>query len=168
MTKLIVAKGLNNEIGKDNGLIWRLPRDMRFFTETTRGNIVLMGRKNWDSIPLKFRPLPGRVNGVVTRNEDFDVPDCLVFPSVEVALEYFDNKEDRDVFIIGGGEIYKYCLRLGVVEEMFITEVKESFEADTFFPDFDESEWSKDFVFSHKADETNAYSFEVFHYKKKR
>ncbi|MBN4071435.1 dihydrofolate reductase, partial [Crocinitomix catalasitica] len=130
MIKLIVAKGLNNAIGKNNSLIWKLPRDMKFFTETTRGNVVLMGRKNWDSIPSKFRPLPERVNAVVTRNEDFNDPDCLIFPSIEIALEYFDNKEDRDVFIIGGGEIYSYCLQLGIVGEMFITEVKESFEAD--------------------------------------
>ena len=112
IVKLIVARGANGAIGKDNDLIWKLPRDMRFFTESTRGGIVIMGRKNWDSIPLKYRPLSDRENVVITRNADFSHPDCAVFQSIEAALENYKNDE-RDVYIIGGGQIYRYCLEQG-------------------------------------------------------
>jgi dihydrofolate reductase len=112
--------------------------------------------------------LTERVNAVITKNEEFDEADCLVFPSVESALQYFDDKEDRDVYIIGGGQIYKYCLELDVVEEMFITEVKEEFEADTFFPELQEDNWNKELLMEWKADEKNRYDFDIYLYKRKR
>ena len=80
---LIVAKAENNAIGKDNDLIWKLPDDMRFFSETTKGHYVIMGRLNYDSIPLKYRPLPSRPNIVVTRNSEFVAEKCDIVDSVE-------------------------------------------------------------------------------------
>jgi len=162
--KLIVARGANGAIGKDNDLIWKLPRDMRFFTETTTGGIVIMGRKNWDSIPLKYRPLTNRVNVVVTRNEDFESDDCVVCPSIEDAIGYFSHDTEKDIFIIGGGQIYKYCLDNDLVDEMYITEVRQEFDADVYFPDFDEGQWQKELLMEYKADEKHKYDFDIYRF----
>ena len=167
MVKLIVAKGQNNEIGKDNDLIWHLPADMRFFTQTTKGHIVIMGRKNWDSIPLKYRPLSNRINAVVTHNRKFSHPDCETFHSVEEAIQHYQIQNDREIFIIGGAQIYAYCLSHGLVDEMLITYIHQSFEADAFFPDFDESKWKKEMLMDYKKDEKNPYDFTVYKFKKK-
>ena len=107
---LIVAIDAERGIGKNNDLMWHLPNDMKFFKETTQNQIVVMGRKNYDSIPEKYRPLPNRLNVVLTRNEDFQAPDCEVFTSLEACFEHFKNETERTVFIIGGGEIYKMAL----------------------------------------------------------
>lgn len=168
--KLIVAKGTNDAIGKNNDLIWHLPADMRFFTDTTKGHIVVMGRKNWDSIPLKYRPLSGRINVVITKNTSFSHPDCTVFNSVEAAIDFYKNNPeitgDQDLFIIGGGQIYAYCLANDLLDEMYITFIDESFDADTFFPKFDESQWMKKKHLAHLMDEKNPYSFTVYKYTK--
>lgn len=163
MVKLIVAKALNNVIGKDNDLVWRLPADMRFFTETTKGHIVIMGRKNWESIPEKYRPLQERVNIVITRNEDFDDPECVIFHSVEEAIEKHQHS-DKDIFIIGGAQIYKYTLDHDMVDEMLITVVEHEFDGDAFFPEFDESNWKKELILEHSKDEKNPYDFKVYRY----
>ncbi|HIP35275.1 MAG TPA: dihydrofolate reductase, partial [Crocinitomix sp.] len=124
MTKLIVAKASNNVIGKDNDLIWHLPADMRFFTQTTKGHIVIMGRKNWDSIPLKYRPLSGRINVVITRNKKFSHPDCTTFNSIEDAIVFYQKEyADKTIFIIGGGQIYDYAIKNNLVDEMLITNI---------------------------------------------
>ncbi|WP_027419729.1 dihydrofolate reductase [Crocinitomix catalasitica] len=168
--KLIVAKGENNAIGKDNDLIWHLPADMKFFTETTKGNIVIMGRLNWDSIPLKYRPLSNRINAVITRNKEFSDPDAVVFHSVEEAISFYkiqeNNPEAKDIFVIGGGQIFKYSLDENLLDEMFITFINESFDADIFFPEFDETLWNKTEIMEQAIDERNQYSFKVYHYTK--
>lgn len=168
--KLIVAKASNDAIGKDNDLIWHLPADMRFFTETTKGHIVLMGRKNWDSIPSKYRPLSDRINVVITRNVSFSHPDCVVFNTVEAAINHYKNapnkNEEQDLFIIGGGQIYAYCLEHNLLDEMYVTFIDESFDADTFFPEFDESKWNKECIMHHDIDEKNKHVFDVYHYTK--
>ncbi len=165
--KLIVAKGENNEIGKDNDLIWHLPADMRFFTQTTKNHIVIMGRKNWDSIPLKYRPLSNRINAVVTRNTEFSHPDCDTFHSVEAAIAHYKKTEDKTIFIIGGAQVYKYCLDHQLVDEMLITYIKESFEADAFFPNFEAKEWEQEMIMDYKKDEKNPYDFTVYRFIKK-
>ncbi|MFD1551388.1 dihydrofolate reductase [Putridiphycobacter roseus] len=165
--KLIVAKGENNEIGKDNDLIWHLPADMRFFTQTTKNHVVIMGRKNWDSIPLKYRPLSNRINAVVTHNKAFSHADCDTFHSVEDAIAHYKKEEDKEIFIIGGAQIYKYCLDHNLVDEMLITCIKESFDADAFFPTFDQSSWTKEMIMDYKMDEKNKYDFTVYRFEKK-
>ncbi|MEX1002295.1 MAG: dihydrofolate reductase [Crocinitomicaceae bacterium] len=167
MIKLIVAKSTNNVIGKDNDLIWNLPADMKFFSTTTKGNIVVMGRKNWESIPNKYRPLPERLNLVVSRDTSFSEPGCESFTSIEEAISAYE-KDPRDIFIIGGGQIYAYCLRHGLVDEMLITEIDHSFEGDTFFPDFDQSEWNKELLLKKEKDDKNPYPFSIWKYTKKR
>lgn len=167
--KLIVAKAKNNAIGKDNDLIWHLPADMRFFTQSTTGQIVLMGRRNWDSIPLKYRPLSTRTNVVITKNNTFSHPDCTVFNSVEAAIAYYKNNDaysDKDLYVIGGGQIYEYCLQHNLLDELYITFIDESFEGDTFFPEIDESKWKKELIMHHPIDEKNQYVFDVYKYTK--
>jgi len=168
MIKLIVAKANNGVIGKDNDLIWHLPADMRFFTQSTKGHVVIMGRRNWDSIPLKYRPLFGRVNAVVTRNTEFSHPDCDTFNSVESSIEYYQkNNPELDIYIIGGGQIYDYSIKNNLVDEMLITFIDHSYEGDTWFPTFEESEWTKEMIMDYKKDDKNPHDFKVFRYLKK-
>lgn len=168
--KLIVAKAKNNVIGKDNDLIWHLPADMRFFTQSTKGHIVLMGRRNWDSIPLKYRPLSDRINVVITRNTEFSHPDCVVFNTVESAIEHYTShtptSDEKDLYIIGGGQIYKYCMENDLLDEMLITYIDHSFEGDTYFPEFDASKWNKERIMHHDIDEKNKYVFDVYRFTK--
>jgi dihydrofolate reductase len=138
---LIVAMDLERGIGKDNDLMWYLPEDMNFFKETTLGQIVVMGRKNYDSIPEKYRPLPKRENVILTRNTDFIAEGSTIFNSMEACMEAYKNETERTVFIIGGGEIYKQALEKDYVDEMYITHVNENYGPDTFFPEFDLTQW---------------------------
>lgn len=168
MTKLIVAKASNDVIGKDNDLIWHLPADMRFFTQSTKGHIVIMGRRNWDSIPLKYRPLFDRINAVVTRNKDFSHLDCDTFNSVEDAINHYkSNHPDKDIYIIGGGQIYDYVIKNNLVDEMLITYIHQDFEGDTWFPKFNESNWQKEMIMDYKKDDKNPHDFTVFKFIKK-
>jgi dihydrofolate reductase len=164
---IIAAKAKNNVIGKDNDLVWRLPDDMKFFQAQTAGHAVLMGRKNYESIPEKFRPLPHRKNIIITRNSDYSVPqDCEVFGSVEEGIEYCKNEGFEKCFIIGGGQIYKYALHMDLVDEMLLTHVEATPEGDTFFPEFDESKWDKDLLEEHAVDEKHPFAFSFWEYKK--
>lgn len=164
---LIVAMDLEKGIGKNNDLMWHLPADMLFFKETTLNHIVVMGRKNFESIPERFRPLPNRENAILTRNTDFSAPNCTVFNSMEDCLKHYENETERTVFIIGGGQIYKEVIESDVVDEMFITYVDHTFGADTFFPAIDLSQWNEELISSHTADSKNAYNFTVKKYTKK-
>ena len=148
MTKvsLIVAMDRNRGIGRDNDLMWHLPNDMRFFKETTENQIVVMGRKNYDSIPEKYRPLPNRENVILTKNTSFEASNCSVFHSLDAALSAYQSDKNRKFFIIGGGQIYKLALEAKILEEMFITHIDGNYDADTFFPDFDESDWNKELL----------------------
>lgn len=163
---LIVAMDREGGIGKNNDLMWHLPVDMRFFKETTSGHIVVLGRKNYESIPERFRPLPNRENAVLTRNKSFEAPGCIVFHSLEACLEYYKNETERTVFIIGGGEIYKQALDLDVIEEMYITHVCKNYDADTFFPDIDLTKWNKTILQTQAEDEKHEAGFEIVRYTK--
>lgn len=163
---LIVAMDRERGIGKNNDLMWHLPADMKFFKETTTGHIVVMGRKNYESIPERFRPLPNRENAVLSRAENYRAEGCAVFSSLEACLNHYGNETDRTVFIIGGGQIYQEALKSNVVTEMYITHVDHRYNADTFFPEINESEWQSEMVFAHDSDEKNAVGFEVRKYTK--
>lgn len=164
---LIVAMDLERGIGRNNDLMWNLPADMRFFKETTNGHIVVMGRKNYESIPEKYRPLPNRENAVLTRNESYQAEDCNIFHSLEQCLEHYKDETERTVFIIGGGEIYRLALEADVVDEMYITHINHTYGADTFFPPFDLKKWSIETLFDQTIDEKHAASFSVLKYSKK-
>ena len=156
---LIVAMDSKRGIGKNNDLMWHLPADMNFFKETTKNQIVVMGRKNYDSIPEKYRPLPNRLNVILTRNKGFKAENCLVFNSLNECLDHFKDEKERKVFIIGGGEIYKMALDSNVLNEMYITYVDGVFDADTFFPDFDEREWKVEVLDNQLIDEKHSHNF---------
>ena len=162
---LIVAVAENGVIGKDNDLIWHLPKDMRFFKETTMGHHVIMGRKNFESIPERFRPLPNRTNVVITRQSDYQAEGCVVVNSLEAALEVAQHNGDKEPFIIGGGQIYKLALEGNLVEKIYLTKVHHSFEGDTFFPELSE-EWKEVNREDHEADEKHACGFSIISYIK--
>jgi dihydrofolate reductase len=164
---LIVAMDKNHGIGKNNDLMWHLPRDMKFFKSTTENHVVIMGRKNYDSIPEKYRPLSSRENVIITRNPDFKAMDCLTFLSLEDALKQFEGEQNREIFIIGGGEIYKLVMSMDCVDKMYITHVNGSFDADTFFPEFNENDWESELLMVQDIDENHLFAFETVLYHKR-
>ena len=161
---LIVAMGKHREIGKDNDLLWRLPRDMKFFKETTEGHTVVMGRKNWESIPEKFRPLPNRKNIVISINPDYNAEGAVLISDLKDIEEHFNLDSDEKCFIIGGAQIYQLALEADLINEMYITQVHETFEADTYFPFVNWENWEEDDVLEYDQDEKNPYSFVIKKY----
>jgi len=139
---LIVAVSQNGMIGKDNDLIWHLPKDMKFFKDTTLGHHVIMGRKNFESIPHKFRPLPNRTNIVITRQSDYKAEDSIVVNSVEESLKVAKSNGENEAFIIGGGQIYKLALEANLIDRIYLTRIHHSFDGDTFFPELN-SDWEE-------------------------
>ena len=134
---LIAACARGGVIGLENRLPWHLPEDMKFFRETTRGKPVIMGRKTWESLPDAFRPLPGRLNIVVSRNPDFHATGGTVVANLEAALA---AAGDADIaFVIGGAELYR--LTLPLADRLLLTEIDRDYAGDAFFPDFDRCVW---------------------------
>ena len=156
---LIVAVSENGVIGKDNDLIWHLPKDMRFFKDTTMGHHVIMGRKNFESIPHKFRPLPNRTNMVITRQTAYKADGCMVVSSIEEALQIAKHNGEDEAFIIGGGQIYKLALQANLVDKIYLTKVHHSFEGDTFFPALNK-DWKEISRIQNQADEKHLYNFD--------
>lgn len=159
---LIAAIGKNNELGKENKLLFSLPKDMKHFKEVTTGHPVLMGRKTFESIG---RPLPNRRNIVVTRDMNYQANGTEVLHSLDEALEQFKNT-DEEIFVIGGGEMYKQALPLA--NKLYLTFVETSVDnADTFFPEFDANEWEEVSKERHEADEKHQWPFTFVEYKRK-
>lgn len=153
MITMIAAAGENNELGKDNGLLWHLPDDFKRFKQLTTGHYIIMGRKTFESFP---KPLPNRIHLVITRNKDYKKEGAVVVHSMEEALKISDK--DNQAFIIGGGEIYK--MGLPFAEKIELTRVHGTFEdADTFFPNFPIAEWELVTNVEHGKDEKHKYSF---------
>jgi dihydrofolate reductase len=137
---LIAAVARNGVIGHNNDLLWKLPEDMAFFKRTTMGNPVIMGRKTWESIPTRFRPLLGRTNIVVTRQGDWRADGAQVAHGFEEALEMAlesiaADPHGRRAFVIGGAELY--ALALPHADELVLTEIDKDFEGDARFPDLE-------------------------------
>lgn len=135
---LIYARAANGVIGKNNALPWHLPEDMAHFKRTTLGCPVIMGRKTWDSLPPKFRPLPGRLNVVVTRQPDWQAEGALTAHSLEEACERCPV--DCNAWVIGGAEIYSQALPLA--DTAVVTEIDADFEGDAFAPKLD-TQWTE-------------------------
>jgi len=162
MIKIIMAAiAQNNVIGKNNDLIWHLPADLRFFKQTTRGHTLIMGRKTFESLA---NPLPHRDSWVVSRNKSYSADGITTFQSINDALSAAEEKGLETVFILGGGEIYRQSM--AIADKLIITEVHESFEGDTFFPEIDKSIWKEVSREKHKADEKNKYDFDFVEYLK--
>jgi dihydrofolate reductase len=133
---LIAAVSRNGAIGRDNDLLWKESADRKHFVATTRGHAVVMGRRTWESLPPRFRPLPGRRNIVVTRSAGFDAPGAETADSLQTAL--LRLQAQPQVFVIGGAQLYAQALPRA--DELVLTEIDAAFDgADTFFPDFDRS-----------------------------
>ena len=156
---LIVAVAENGVIGKDNDLIWHLPKDMQFFKKITIGHHVIMGRKNFESIPHKYRPLPNRTNIIITRQSEYKAEGCIVVNSVETALEIAKNNGDIEPFIIGGGQIYRIAIEKNLVDKIYLTKIHHSFKGDTFFPELS-SDWKEINKTESKADEKHKYNYD--------
>ena len=138
--KLILARARNGVIGRHNTLPWHLPQDMAHFKRVTMGSPVIMGRKTWDSLPAKFRPLPGRTNLVVTRQAGWHADGALPASGVEQALWLCANLSPApaDVWIIGGGELYASALPMA--QRALVTELAQDVDGDTFAPLLD-AQW---------------------------
>lgn len=163
---LIVAVAENNVIGKDNDLIWHLPKDMAFFKSTTLNHYIVTGRKNYESIPSKYRPLKDRVNIVVTRQKDYQEKDIVVTNSIESAIKIAKENNEQECFIIGGGQIYKSVLEHDLIDQMYITHVHETFDGDTFFPEFNRYDWNEEVLLTHLKDDKNKHTFTIKKYIK--
>lgn len=161
---LIAAVAQNGVIGKNNDLPWKLPDDMKYFMNTTQGHHVIMGRKNYDSLPPKFKPLANRTNWVVTRQSNFEAPGCHVVPSLSYAVEQIKKEKPDELFVIGGAEIYK--LALPMAHRLYLTEIKAQIDGDVFFPSFDRKEWKEISRKPHAADERHLHAFDFVVYER--
>ena len=157
MIILIAAISKNNEIGKNNQLLWHLPDDFKRFKTLTTGHYIIMGRKTFESFP---KPLPNRTHIIITRQKNYAVENCIVVSSLEEAIKVCPKNED--IYIIGGGEIYKQSIDFA--DKLEITLVDNDFEADTFFPEIDENKWKLDFEEFHPKDEKHLYDFTFLTY----
>ena len=154
MLSIIVAVGESNVIGKDNQLIWHLPRDLKHFKETTTGHYIIMGRKTFES---NGRPLPNRTNVILTRDKGYNAEGCIVVHSLEEAINLAKN--DPEPFIIGGGVIYEIAMPL--VDRIYLTQIHHKFEGDTFFPEINMDEWIEVEKRVFEPDEKNKYPFTI-------
>jgi dihydrofolate reductase len=160
MITLIAAVAQNNALGKDNQLLWHLPDDFKRFKNITSGHYIIMGRKTFDSFP---KPLPNRTHVIITRQKEYKPEGCIVVNSLEEAIQSCPKQED--IFIIGGGEIYKQSI--AIADKIDITRVHNSFEADTFFPEIEIEKWQLIFEEYHSKDERHDFDFTFQTYVRK-
>jgi dihydrofolate reductase len=157
---IIASIGKDNELGLHNKLLWHLPDDLKSFKEVTTGHTIVMGKKTFESIG---RPLPNRKNIVLTRDQNYEAEGCIIAHSPEEILKFVNN--DDEIFIIGGGEIYKIFLPLA--NKLYLTEVDASLPADTYFPKFSKVDWKLVSSDKHGIDEKHAFPFSINIYEKK-
>lgn len=136
LISIIAAIGENRELGKDNKLLWHIPEDFARFKKITSGHPVIMGRTTYESIG---KPLPQRLNIIVTRNKDYKIKKCKICYSLEEAINLAKEKDEKEIFIIGGGQIYEQGIKFA--DKLYLTIVEGLYEADTFFPNY--SKFSK-------------------------
>lgn len=154
IVSIIAAIGKNNELGKDNKLLWSLPEDLKLFKKLTTGHHLIVGRKTFESIG---KPLPNRVSVVISSKSITNQENLIYVPDLEAALEFCQKSGDREVFVIGGGTIYLKSLEQNIVDKMYISRVNYDGPADTFFPAIDQ----KKFACSSKEHFSN-FDFEVW------
>jgi dihydrofolate reductase len=154
MISLIAALDDNNGIGKANGLPWKIPEDSTYFRTVTTGHPVIMGRKTYESMG---RLLPNRQNFIVTREEGFSVDGAVVTHTLEEAVEQANKLGDEEVFIIGGGQIYKEAIEKGLADRLYITKIKGDYGCEVFFPDY--AEFKKIISQKESHDENYTYTF---------
>jgi dihydrofolate reductase len=155
---LVAAVARNGVIGRDGSVPWRLPEDMQRFRALTMGHPVVMGRKTWESLPDRFRPLPGRDNVVVTRNPDWAAQGADRVGSVEEALRLLEP--ESEVFVIGGGDIYAAALPLA--DALVLTEIDAEIDGDTTFPEWDRAAFEEVSRERHVTEDGTPYSFVTY------
>jgi dihydrofolate reductase len=152
---LVVAASENNAIGKDNKLLWHLPKDMRFFKNTTWAMPILMGRKTFESLGNKL--LPGRMNIIISNQKGLIIEGAIVVNNLAAAIEIAKSNNYKELMVIGGGQIYDLALPLA--NKIWFTRVHTNIDGDTYFPILDKS-WNLSSVESHQSDEKHMYSFD--------
>ncbi len=156
---LVVAASANNAIGKDGQLLWHLPNDLKFFKNITWGMPVIMGRKTFESVN---KPLPGRINIVITSQQGWQAENVQTAKSLDHALQLATATNCKEIFIIGGGEIYKQSMN--IADKIYLTRVHATLEGDAFFPELDKTKWQMTDNIDFAADEkhAHAYSFQTW------
>ncbi len=160
MLSIIVAIADNNAIGKDNKLLAYLPKDLKWFKQNTLNKTILMGRKTYESLP--GGALSKRKNIVLTRNENFQAPNCTVLNDINDVQEYLNSNEEN--FIIGGAEIYKKFLP--IADKLYITRIYAKLEADVFFPEINFDNWKLLEKIENKTDEKHKFNFDFLVYSR--
>ncbi|TWJ04726.1 dihydrofolate reductase [Mucilaginibacter frigoritolerans] len=155
---IVVAISENHVIGKDNKLLWYLPNDLKHFKDITTGHTVIMGRKTYESVG---KPLPKRRNIIITR-QDIAIEGCEVVNSIETALAL--SKDEEEVFIVGGAEIYKQSLHL--TNRIYLTIVHKEFDGDSFFPEINKNEWNEVYREDYQPDEKNSLPYSFITYER--
>lgn len=156
---LVVAVSKNNVIGVDNGLLWQMPADLKHFKAVTTGHSIIMGRRTYESIG---RPLPGRRNIIVTRQEDFKADGCELAHSLQDAVDLCSK--EQEAFIVGGGEVYKQAIH--AADKIYLTRIYNTFKGDTVFPKINFSEWRLTKYLKHHSDEKNPYDYSFSEYER--
>lgn len=162
MLSMIVAVAKNGVIGKDNKLIWHLPKDLQFFKKTTNGHIIIMGRHTLESLPFL---LPNRTHWVITRNQHYEPPyeGVRVFHTSQEVMEAV--KDVEQAYIIGGAQVYKQFI--GLADELLVTEIDQIFEGDVYFPEINSNEYTKISEKEGEQDEKNPWPFKFVTYRRK-
>lgn len=183
MNKLIVAMDKNRAIGAQGGIPWKIPADMKNFAKLTTGHVVIMGRKTWESIPKRYRPLPDRINIIVSKtlleSEQAEKliessENIVITRDIDTALMIAEDKyAGKDVWFIGGEGIYREALERYLVDELYLTSVMSEgadYNADTYFPDTNASQWDEDKKYFHAqpaGGDGNEYATAYYKYKLK-
>jgi dihydrofolate reductase len=161
MITIIAAVGNNNELGKDNDLIWYLPADLKRFKKRTTGHAIIMGRNTFESIG---KPLPNRRTIIITRDTSYQKEGCEIVHSLEDAIALIADREDA--FIIGGAQIYKEAMEKNLVDQLDITKVYQDFDADVFFPPIDSLVWAEVSRENFLPDEKNLFTYSFIKYRR--
>ncbi len=160
---LIAAVANNNVIGRDNKLLWHQPADLKHFKKLTTGHTLIMGRKTFESIG---KALPGRRTIIVTRQKDYKAEGCEIVPDLKEAI--CKVREESDVFVAGGGEIYRQVIGLHYARRIFLTRIYANFEGDSFFPDIDPEKWELIDREEFEPDDKNPYPYAFLTYKRRK
>ncbi len=163
LISFIVAASSNHVIGKNNQLLWSLPNDMKFFKNTTWAMPVLMGRKTFESLG---KPLPGRLNIVITRQHGWQPAGATMVHSLQEAITVAEKADYKEAFIIGGGEIFTEAMP--VADKIYLTRVDAELEGDAFFPVIDTKEWKMESETDFPSDEKHVYAYHFQVWKRKK
>ena len=159
---LIVAASENNVIGKDNAIPWHLPDDLKFFRAKTEGRPVIIGRKCYESIG---KPLPNRENIIVTRDQTYSAAGCETSSSLEEAIMFAGRSNPDEIFVIGGGEIYRLAMK--AANRIYMTRVHATIDGDVTFPAIDPKIWKETERREHPADAKHQHAFAFLTYERK-